>query len=61
MEKIMSLLKLVTPLTNFTKIDLNDAYYRIPVSPSHQKYLKFANNQDFHQSIKTTTFYIKNR
>ena len=57
----MSLLKLVTPLTNFTKIDLNDAYYRIPVSPSHQKYLKFANNQDFHQSIKTITFYIKNR
>ena len=46
METIMSILKLVTPLTYFTKIDLKDAYYTIPVSPSHQKYLKFANNQD---------------
>ena len=49
MEKIMPLLKLVTPLTNVTKIDLKDAYYTIPVSPSHQKYLKFANNQDLHK------------
>ena len=49
METIMSILKLVTPLTYFTKIDLKDAYYTIPVSPSHQKYLKFANNQDLHK------------
>ena len=44
METIMSILKLVTPLTYFTKIDLKDAYYTIPVSPSYQEYLKFANN-----------------
>ena len=45
METIMSILKLVTPLAYFTNIDLKDAYYTIPVSPSHQKYLEFANNQ----------------
>ena len=45
----MPILKLVTLLTYFTNIDLIDAYYIIPVSPSHQKYLKFANNQDLHK------------
>ena len=50
METIMSILKPVTPLTYFTKIDLNDAYYTILVSPSHRKYLKFANNQDLYKS-----------
>ena len=49
METIMSILKLVTPLTYFTKIDLKDAYYTIPVSPSYQEYLKFANNQDLYK------------
>ena len=47
--KTMSILKLVTPLTYFPKIDLKDAYYTIQVSPSHQKYLKFANNQDLYK------------
>ena len=45
----MSVQKLVTPLTYFTKIDLEDAYYTIPVSSSHQKYFKFANNQDLYK------------
>ena len=45
METITSILKLVTSLTYFTKIDLKDAYCPIPVSPRHQKYLEFANNQ----------------
>ena len=45
----MSILKLVIPLTYFTKIDLKDAYYTIPVSPIHQKYAKFANNQDLYK------------
>ena len=45
METIMSILKLVTPLAYFTNIDLKDAHCTIPVSPSHQKYLEFANNQ----------------
>ena len=48
-ETIMPILKLVTLLTYFTNIDLIDAYYIIPVSPSHQKYLKFANNQDLYK------------
>ena len=39
METITSILKLVTRLTYFTKIDLKDAYYTISVSPSHQKYV----------------------
>ena len=52
METIISILKLVFPLKYFTifqnisQIDSKEAYYTIPVSFSHQKYLKFANNQD---------------
>ena len=45
----MSIQKLVTPLTYFTKIDLEDACYTIPMSSSHQKYFKFANNQDLYK------------
>ena len=45
----MSILKLVTPLTYFTKIELKDAYCTMPVSPSHQKYLRFANIQDLYK------------
>ena len=45
METITSILKLVTSLTYFTKIDLKDAYCAIPVSPRYQKYIEFANNQ----------------
>ena len=45
----MSILNLVTPLPYFTKINLKDAYYTIPVSPSRQKYFKFANNQDLYK------------
>ena len=76
MEAIMSL-KLVTPLTYFTKIDSKDAYHIIPVSPSHRNILNlqitkiYANShvylmaiamaQKIPQSIITTTFYIKTR
>ena len=49
METIMSILKLVTLLTCFTKIDSKDAYYTVPVSPSYQKYLKFSNKQDLYK------------
>ena len=49
METKMSILKLVTPLTYFTKIDLKSTYYTILVSPSHQKCLQFANNQDLYK------------
>ena len=43
MEIITSILKLVTSNMHFTKIDLKDAYYTIPIIEEHQKYLKFAN------------------
>ena len=49
METIMSILKLVTPLTHLTKTDLKDAYYTIPVSSSHQKCLRFTYNQDLYK------------
>ena len=49
MKTIMSILKLVTPLKYFTKIDLKVAYHTIPVSSSPQKCLKFANNQDLYK------------
>ena len=49
MEAIMSIPKLVPLLTYFTKIDLKNAYYTIPVSSNYQKYLKFANNQDLYK------------
>ena len=37
METILTILKLVTPPTYFTKIALKDAYYTISVSSSPQK------------------------
>ena len=65
METTTSLLKLVTPNMSFSKTDLKDAYYTIPILKEHQKYLKFANkdhlykftclpNDYFHGSRKLT-------
>lgn len=42
-------LKPVTPKTHFTKIDLKDAYYSIPIAVEHQQYLKFFHRNDLHQ------------
>ena len=39
MEIITSILKLVTTNIYFTKADLKDAYYTIPILEEHQKYL----------------------
>ena len=43
METITSILTLVIPIMYFTKIDLKDAYYTIPIFEDNKKYLKFAN------------------
>ena len=39
MKIITSILKLVTTNIYFTKADLKDAYYTIPILEEHQKYL----------------------
>ena len=49
METITSILKLVTPKTYFTKIELKDTYYTIPIAAEHQKYLKFSHRNDLYQ------------
>ena len=41
MESIYSIIRLVRPFCWFTKIDLKDAYYTIPVLEDHRKLLKF--------------------
>ena len=48
METITSILKLVTPKTYFTKIELKDTYYTIPIAAEHQKYLKFSHRNDLY-------------
>jgi hypothetical protein len=44
METIYSILKLVRQNCWFTKIDLKDAYYTIPIDVNHRKLLKFSHN-----------------
>ena len=39
METITSTLMLVAPNMYFTKINLNNAYYTMPILEEHQKYL----------------------
>ena len=41
MDTIKSVLNLVTQNCYMAKIDINDAYYSIPIIPEHQKFLKF--------------------
>lgn len=48
METKSLILKLVTPKTYFTKIDLKYVYYIISVAAEHQKYLKFFPLNDLH-------------
>ena len=49
METITLILKLVTPNMYFTKTDLKDGYYTIPILEEHQKYLKFANKDNLYK------------
>ena len=38
-----------TPKIYFTKTDLKDAYYTIPIAAEHQKYLKASHRDDLYQ------------
>ena len=41
MDNIESCIHLMKPMCFMASIDLSDAYFSLPVDPSHQKYLKF--------------------
>lgn len=41
MDTFSSAVKLITPGAYAASIDLKDAYYSVPIHPTHQKYLKF--------------------
>ena len=41
METLLSILCLIRPNDYMAKIDIKDAYYRIPILEQHQKLLKF--------------------
>ena len=41
MDTLSSVIKLIRPNCFMATIDLKDAYYSVPVSEKHQKYLKF--------------------
>ena len=41
MDNIESCIHLMKPMCFMASIDLSDAYFSVPVDPSHQKYLKF--------------------
>lgn len=41
MEPLKSVLRLVRQNCFFTKVDLKDAYYSVPIAPESRKYLKF--------------------
>ena len=41
LDTLQTAVQLVTPGCFMTSIDLKDAYYSIPISEDHQKYLKF--------------------
>jgi len=40
-DTLQSILKLVTPGCYMATINLNDAYYSVPVAQEHRKYLRF--------------------
>jgi hypothetical protein len=41
MDTLESAIKLMKPGCFMTSIDLRDAYYSVPITPKHRKYLKF--------------------
>ena len=41
MDTLQSVISLMTPNCFMASVDLNDAYYSVPVAVAHQKYLKF--------------------
>ena len=40
-ENLNSFLPLIQPVTFFTSIDLQDAYFSLSIDPSHRKFLRF--------------------
>ena len=44
MDTLEKAIKMMKPVCFMASIDLKDAYYTVPVHPSHQKYLKFIFN-----------------
>ena len=49
METIKTVISMMTPDCFMASIDLKDAYYCVPVSKGHQKYLKFQWNGSLYQ------------
>ena len=49
METISSILKMVRPNVYFTKVDIRDAYYSVPIFDLHKKYLKFEHLDELFQ------------
>ena len=41
METLIDAIRLMTPKCFMGSVDLKDAYYSVPISPPHQKFLKF--------------------
>ena len=49
METIGTVISMMTPGCFMASIDLKDAYYCVPVSKEHEKYLKFQWNDCLYQ------------
>ena len=49
MDTLETALKLVTKNCFMASIDLQDAYYSVPIAPQHRKYLKFFWNDSLYQ------------
>lgn len=49
MDSVWTAIRLMTPNCYMASIDLKDAYYSVPILPSHQKYLKFQWNNVLYQ------------
>ena len=49
METIHSILTMITPNCCMAKLDIQDAYYSIPILEEHLQYLKFLFGQKFYQ------------
>ena len=41
MDSLQSVLNIITPNCWMASVDLKDAFYKVPIHPNHQKFLKF--------------------
>lgn len=51
MESLENVLNIIQPYTWMASVDLKDAFYTVPVHPSHQKYLRFKWNNTLYQYL----------